>query len=127
MNKLIIDTDILIDYGRGDEKALNFLNDTRLLYDHQISVMSWLELIIGARNKKELKIIGKFIGQFGVIHFQEDISLQAVQLLSQYRLSHGLMIGDALIAASALFLDCPVASKNRKDYLFIENLQLLDY
>lgn len=127
MNKLIIDTDILIDYGRGDEKALNFINGTRLLYDNQISVMSWLELIIGARNKKELKIIEKFTGQFGIIYFQQEISLQAVKLLNEYRLSHGLMIGDALIAASALFLDCPVASKNRRDYVFIENLKLLDY
>jgi predicted nucleic acid-binding protein len=51
----------------------------------------------------------------------------AVDLLRQYRLSHGLAIPDALIAATAITLDQPFISKNQRDYRFIDGLQLLPY
>jgi predicted nucleic acid-binding protein len=55
------------------------------------------------------------------------ISTIAVDLLRQYRLSHGLLIPDALIAATALYLNMDFATKNQRDYRFIENLKLLPY
>jgi predicted nucleic acid-binding protein len=57
----------------------------------------------------------------------EQISDTAVGLLHRYRLSHGLAIPDALIAATAIALDQPFVSKNRRDYRFINGLQLLPY
>jgi hypothetical protein len=51
----------------------------------------------------------------------------AIDLLKQYRLSHGLLIADALIAASAIISDLPFVTKNQSDYRFIDNLQLLPY
>jgi hypothetical protein len=57
----------------------------------------------------------------------ELISGKALELLQQYRLSHGLLIADALIAATALSLNCPLASKNQRDYRFIIDLDLLPY
>jgi predicted nucleic acid-binding protein len=40
---------------------------------------------------------------------------------------HGLLIADALIAATALYLVEPFVSKNQRDYRFITNLNLLPY
>ena len=57
----------------------------------------------------------------------EIISETAVELLRQYRLSHGLLIADALIAATAIYLGEPLASKNQKDNRFIESVELLPY
>ncbi len=51
----------------------------------------------------------------------------AVDLLRRYRLSHGLLIADAFIAASALVLDTPLLSKNQRDYRFIAGLNLLRF
>jgi predicted nucleic acid-binding protein len=51
----------------------------------------------------------------------------AVDLLRRYRLSHGLLIADAFIAATALVLDTPLVSKNQRDYRFIAGLTLLRY
>ena len=48
-------------------------------------------------------------------------------LLRQYRLSQGLLIPDALIASTALYLNMDLATKNQRDYRFIENLKLLPY
>jgi hypothetical protein len=50
-----------------------------------------------------------------------------VGLLHQYRLSHGLQIPDAVIAATALTEGVPLVSKNQRDYRFIPDLQLLPY
>jgi predicted nucleic acid-binding protein len=45
----------------------------------------------------------------------------------QYRLSHGLLIPDAMIAATAMTLGLPLISKNQRDFRFIGGLQLLSY
>ncbi|WP_245536663.1 PIN domain-containing protein [Thiothrix nivea] len=50
-----------------------------------------------------------------------------MELLQQYRLSHGLLIPDGLIAATAIEAGIPLISKNQKDYRFIQELQLLPY
>jgi predicted nucleic acid-binding protein len=52
---------------------------------------------------------------------------KAIGLLLQYRLSHGLAIPDALIAATAITFNQPFISKNQRDYRFISGLQLLPY
>jgi len=55
------------------------------------------------------------------------ISQCALELLTTYRLSFGLLIADALIAATAIHLGQPFISKNQSDYQFIEGLKLLNY
>ncbi len=48
-------------------------------------------------------------------------------LLREFRSSHGLLIADALIAATAIVEDVPFISKNQRDYRFIDELDLLPY
>jgi hypothetical protein len=61
------------------------------------------------------------------VKITEPISDKAVDLLRRYRLSHGLDIPDALIAATAIEHNQPFASKNQRDYRFIAGLNLLPY
>ncbi|MEA3345998.1 MAG: PIN domain-containing protein [Chloroflexota bacterium] len=102
MNTLtIVDTDILIDTAR------------------QVSVA--VSVIIQLRHTES------FLQRFQVLKLNERISDAAADLLRQYRLSHGLAIPDALIAATAIALNRPLISKNQRDYHFISRLQLLPY
>ena len=78
-----------------------------------------MELIVGCRNKKELTALDKFIGRFNIESMDESIGGKAVELLHKYRLSHGLLIADALIAATAIIKGASLATKNRNDYRFI--------
>jgi hypothetical protein len=57
----------------------------------------------------------------------EQISDTAVDLLRRYRLSHGLLIADALIAATTLAQGIPFVTRNERDYRFINGLRLLSY
>ena len=86
-----------------------------------------MELIVGCRDKNELSSLEHFLERFQIISLNEHISDTATDLLKKYRLSHGLLIADSLIAATAIVSDIPFISKNQRDYRFIEDLNLLPY
>jgi predicted nucleic acid-binding protein len=62
-----------------------------------------------------------------VVKLNGQISDVAIDLLHRYRLSHGLLIADALIAATALSQSIPFLTKKERDYRFIAGLRLLPY
>jgi len=124
---IIVDTDILIDAGRNVNEALNCLKQIEQRLPAAVSSVTQMELIIGCRNKNELDSLERFLDRFQIIRLNEQISDTAIDLLKRYRLSHGLLIADALIAATAIISDLPFASKNQRDYRFIEDLKLLPY
>jgi len=126
-NVIVVDTDILIDTARGVEKALDCIKRFEQQSVLSISIITKMELVVGCRNKKELKNLENFFKRFKVINLNEDISKIADKLLFQYRLSHGLLIPDALIAATVIKWDYKLISKNQKDYRFIDDLTLLSY
>ena len=86
-----------------------------------------MELFVGCRNKAELQQVEKFLRRFVLLKLGEQVSDIAIDLLRQYRLSHGLLIADALIAATALTQDAAFVSKNQRDYQFITGLNMLPY
>jgi predicted nucleic acid-binding protein len=123
----IVDTDILIDAGRGDNDAFTCLQRIQQQSSLAISAVTQMELIVGCRNKAELHDLELFLRRFQVLKITDQISDKAVDLLRQYRLSHGLLIADALIAATALVYGEPFITKNQRDFRFIAGLHLLPY
>jgi len=81
-------------------------------------------MVIGALNKRELKEINSFLNKFSQININENISDKTLSLLNKYRLSHGLYINDALIAATCLEYSLPLYTLNVKDFKFIEGLEM---
>jgi len=126
-NFTVVDTDILIDVGREVEEAVQRLEAEEQIATVGISVVTQMELIVGCRDKKELNELKRFLNRFQIISLNENIADKAIDLLHRYRLSHGLLIADSLITATALFMDVSFLSKNQKDYRFIEGLKLLPY
>jgi len=124
---VIVDTDVLIDAGRNIADAVTCLEQVERQASLAISVVSEMELVVGCRNKAELRTLDKFLARFWVVKLNEQTSDIAVDLLRRYRLSHGLLIADALIAATALSQDVPLVTKNERDYRFIAGLRLLPY
>ena len=123
----LFDTDILIDAGRKVADAVSYLEHAGQKTIIGISVITQMELMVGCRSKAELNILEKFLRRFEVISLNEIISSRGITLLRDYRLSHGLLIADALIAATALTIEAPLTTKNRKHYQFIKGLELLSY
>ncbi|MFZ2806100.1 MAG: type II toxin-antitoxin system VapC family toxin, partial [Desulfosalsimonadaceae bacterium] len=127
LDMILIDTDILIDAARNVNEAVNCLQQVDQQFSAVVSSVTQMELIIGCRDKNELRSLDRFLERFQIISVSEQISDTAIDLLKQYRLSHGLQIADALIAATAIVTDIQLISKNQRDYRFIEALRLLPY
>lgn len=69
----------------------------------------------------------KFLKRFQILQITEQISDYAANLLKQYFLSHGLLIADGLIAATAIVHNEAFITKNQRDFRFITGLNLLPY
>lgn len=123
----LMDTDILIEVARGSAAAIAYLQQLETKFLVGISAITYMELLVGCRNKIELTALNEFVTRFQIVKLNEFISDQAEELLRLYRLSHGLLIPDSLIAGTAITLNIPLATKNYRDYKFITGLQLLAY
>ena len=124
---ILIDTDVLIDVSRGLPLAVTCLQEITAHDTPVISAVTQMELIVGCRDKVESQKLDKFLKYFQICHITEPISQEATELLRRFRLSHGLLIPDTLIAATAIRLNMQFVSKNQKDYRFIPALGLLPY
>lgn len=124
---IIVDSDVLIDVVRGVSAGIQCLDEVSEESEVAISITTQMELIVGCRNKADLRSLDHFLEPFHILEINPQICHIALNLLKTYRLSHGLFMADALIAATALALDCPFVSKNQRDYKFIERLLLLPY
>jgi predicted nucleic acid-binding protein len=98
---VLVDTDVLIWHLRGYPSATIALDNIDLL---TISAATYLEILQGVNSKAELVAIKKMLERRGAVTMPitERISQKAIDLLEAFALSHGLQMGDALIAATAL-------------------------
>ena len=126
-NKILVDTDILIDISREIPTAINRIKQEEIKNQLCISVITQMELIVGCRNKMEQQKLNKFLKRYLIININESISNQAYKLLEKYRLSHGLLIPDAFIAATVMIFNISLLSKNQSDYRFMDEIKLLSY
>ena len=126
-NLTIVDTDVLIDAALRVGAAVDCLDQIERQTSLGVSVITEMELIVGCRSKTELRNVEHFLRRFQVLPLDEQACDTAVELLRHYRLSHGLLIPDAMIAATAITLGHPLVFKNQRDFRFIEGLQLLSY
>lgn len=127
MPRMLVDTDILIDASRLIETALERLEREEQSSILVISTITKMELIVGCRDREELRKLERFLKRYQVIEVSNAISALAVELMETYFLSHGLLIADALVAATAMTLKISLLSKNQRDYRFIQDLDLLPY
>lgn len=82
---IFVDTDILIDVGRSIKEAVTVLEKAESEATLGISTITQMELIVGCRNKTELRKLEKFLRRFSIIPLNEAISEKAVDLLTRYR------------------------------------------
>ena len=124
MAPVIVDSDVLIDVSRGDLAAISLVTNLESSGGIAISSITAMELIIGCSNKQELARVEKFLARFVLLHLTEQISEHAIDLLRTFKLSHGLLIADALIASTAIVSEMNLVTNNQRDFRFIEGLEL---
>ena len=89
-----------------------------------INAVIEMELIQGARNKRELNQIKSYLNNFKSLPLEQTVFDLAIQLVEAFALSHNLRLADAVIAATALVYDVELHTVNLKDFRFIPGLKL---
>jgi predicted nucleic acid-binding protein len=121
----IIDSCILIDHLRGI-KNIDFLRKDKRNHI-KMSIITMMELILGARNKKEVENIQKAFGKIEILNINDEISELAYDLIFQYNKSHNLLINDAIIAATAITNKTTLVTLNVSDFRFVPKISLYKF
>lgn len=124
MEKIVLDTNILIEILKNNVSIVSIFHQTSSKF--AISAISSMELYYGARDKKELQELKKFIAFFDTIELDATVSKTATLLIENYAKSHNLTIPDALIAATVLSYNYPLWTLNTKDFHYIDGLSLFE-
>ncbi|MHB8835482.1 MAG: PIN domain-containing protein [Candidatus Methylomirabilia bacterium] len=120
---MIIDTDVLIWYMKGNEKAYEVIDSSNTLF---ISVVTYMELVQGMRNKTELVNFRKALLGWNahILYISEEISAKAMFYVEQHYLSHSIQLADALIGATAIAYGYPLLTANDKHYKVLKDVQI---
>lgn len=118
---MIFDTDVIIWALRGNSKAAHAINGAP---HRALSIISLMELLQGARSKREAGLIKGSLRQLGfiILPLSEAIGASAAALVEEHALTHGMQLADALIAATALDGSYPICTANTKHFRPIRNL-----
>lgn len=119
----LIDTDVLIWYLRGNQKAYNLIHS---LDEFCISSITYMELVQGMRNKDELRVLQRTLRQWNVktIYVNEEISAKALFFVEEYFLSHSMELADSMIAATASMYGMTLITANDKHYKVVKDLDM---
>lgn len=124
MQKVVIDSDIIIDHFRIRSDIFNQLTqgiDQNTIKGYLPAVV-YTEINSGQDSKNTLKLtkIEDLLYSFEFIQADKQISQQAGFLLRDIK---NLKLGDAIVAATALSLGAKLATRNKKDFADIKDLK----
>lgn len=111
---VLIDTDILIDFLRGGQEAVAFLDG--LQAPLLVSAITVAELFVGVRDEEDDRRLRAFLAAFEVIPVDDPVATVGGRLRRRFGPSHGTGLADALIAASAQAAGARLATRNRRHF-----------
>ena len=120
---MLIDSDVLVWLTRGHVGAAQRLHE---LNPWRISVVTYIELAQGCRDKAELARLKKGLAarQTEVLQVTPAISKRAAELVDALALSHGMRLPDALIGATAIEHVLTLITANVKHFGAVGGLQI---
>jgi hypothetical protein len=107
--KAFFDTNILVDYLIGIEAAKHELQRYEHLF---ISIITWMEVMVGVDDPEEEKTIRTFLNHFSVQYINRNIAELAVQI----RRKEKVRLPDAIIWATARESGYILVTRNTRDF-----------
>ena len=107
--RAVLDTNILIDFLSGAGKGKKEIDR----YAHpRVSIVTWIEVMVGARDEAEERSLRDFLKRFEVEPLTADVAAEAVRL----RREHGIGLPDAVIWATSRVHECLLVTRNARDF-----------
>ena len=121
MDEYLLDTNILskIFYGKTDVK--NFVDNLTV----GVETIVYIECIQDSISNTDKRRIKRSLQKIKFYPLTNDIAQKAIELIDTFSNSHGLLLADAIIAATALEYDLTLITYNTKHFQFIKGLKLL--
>ena len=118
---MLVDTDVLIDFLRGYNKAISFIEK----YSSQIilSPIVIAELYAVVKGDNELEVLDNFVSHFRIVPFTGTIAKLGGLYKRDYCASHGVGLADAILAATAENEKAELKTLNVKHYPMIKHLK----
>jgi predicted nucleic acid-binding protein len=118
---ILLDTDILIDFFRGNKKAEAFINT----YNARIILSSIVvaELYAGVKGDSEQSAIDEFVSLFRVVPVSADIGKAGGLYKRNYGKSHGVGLADGILAATVETENAELKTLNIKHYPMLKDLK----
>ena len=116
MREILLDSDVIIEWLRGRPPVTHQI--IALIEAHEDlcwTPVSIAEILAGARASED-EAIGDLFLMLEALPITTDVGRKAGAYLKSYAKSHGLELGDALIAASAFSNDRQFWTLNKKHY-----------
>lgn len=123
MTKVLVDTNIIIDFTKGKSKDLKFLFEKQEegkinLYVNPV-IISEFFTDRNLKNGKKLQKARDFFNLFDLANITKEVGFLAGELLREGKVN---FLGDALIAATCLYFNLQLATKDKKDFTKIKQL-----
>jgi len=116
-NKFIVDTDVCIDFLKGQEYALSIIQELLINENAYLSILTYYELLKGAYTKKQQKAVEDFVNGFEILNIDREISKIGAKFYRNYR-KKGITLStvDTLIMATAKKYGLKIITRNVKHY-----------
>ena len=117
---ILLDTDILVDFLRGNSKAVAFINaqSARVI----LSAIVVAELYAGVKGEAEQIVLDNFVSIFRVVPVSAEIAKVGGLYKRDFGKSHGVGLADAILAATAEAENAELKTLNRKHYPMLKGL-----
>ena len=118
---ILIDSNVVIRAFKNNE----FLDSLKEL-DMAVCTVVIIELLQGSKSKEEVKKLDEFVQlKFEhILNTSEDLET-ALELVRRYSSSSGILLGDAIIGATAINRNLPLFTFNQRHFRYHEIKPLL--
>ncbi len=120
MAENLIDTNVLSKIFYGDINVKNYVENL----EAAIETVVFIECLQGSISNADKNRIRKTLKKPAFYSLTNEIGKLAIELIDRYSNSHGLLLADAMIAATALENDLTLITYNFDDFKFIKNLKV---
>ena len=121
---MLLDTDVLIDLLRKHPPAEAWFSGVSPLPD--VAGFAAMELVNGCRDGNELRRVQRFLATFSILWPSDEDLSKALNDYLPLRLSTGIGLMDAVIAATAVGHNLPLATFNGRHFTAVPGLATVE-
>lgn len=121
---ILVDTDVLVDFLRGFETAVSFVNvhSDRIILS-SIVVAELYAGVRGGEGDKEQTALERFVSLFRIVPVNGAIAKLGGLYKRDYSKSHGIGLADAVVAATVTLEDAELKTLNVRHYPMFKGME----